>query len=65
MECEREIVGDTKMNRYEYTITLSGCGETPQDGWIDALDTIYSDTHFDHYDASEIETKITDKNIED
>lgn len=52
------------MNRYEFTITLSGCGETPQDGWADALDTVYSDRSFGYYDASEIETKITDKNVE-
>ena len=24
------------MKRYEFTITLSGCGETPDEAWLDA-----------------------------
>jgi len=52
------------MNRYEFTITIPGYGKTPEEGWKDAMDTVYGDSHFDHYDESEIETKITEENID-
>ncbi len=52
------------MNRYEFTIILSGYGETPQEAWNDSIDTIMSDSHFGYYDESEIETKMTEENID-
>ena len=52
------------MNRYEFTITLSGYGETPKEGWDDAVDTIYGDSNFSYYNESEIETKMTEENID-
>ena len=52
-------------NRYEFTMTFSGYGKTPKEGWEDAVDTIMGDSHFQVYDPSEMTTKITDTDIED
>lgn len=52
------------MNRYEFTIILSGYGEAPEIRWEDAVDTIYGDTNFGQYNELEIETKMTDENID-
>ena len=52
------------MNRYEFTITLSGCGDTPTEGWADACDTIYNDSQFDIYDTNEVKTVVTDTDID-
>lgn len=49
------------MKRYEFTMTFSGYGETPEQGWEDAVDTIMGDSHFPFYDPNEMETKVTDE----
>ncbi|KKK80110.1 hypothetical protein LCGC14_2826770 [marine sediment metagenome] len=50
------------MNRYEFTITLGGCGDTVEQAWDDAVDSVYNDKRFSIYDDS-IEVKLTEKNI--
>ena len=51
------------MNRYEFTITLGGCGDTAKQAWDDAVEGIYSDKRFSIYDDA-IEVELTEKNIE-
>ena len=46
--------------RFEFTIVMSGYGETPESAWQDTLDTMANDSHFQTFDANEIEYKITD-----
>ena len=53
------------MNRYEFTMTFSGYGETPAEGWKDAVDTIMGDSHFHIYDSNDMETEIAEENIEE
>ena len=50
------------MNRYGFTITLVGDGNTPEEGWADAVDTLYGDTHFGYY-TTDIETKVIEENL--
>ena len=51
---EREEI----MNRYEFTITLSGEGNTPEEGWRDAVEAFELDPgnlDADRYTEEEIE----------
>ena len=51
---EREEI----MNRYEFTITLSGEGNTPDEGWRDAVEAFELDPgnlDADRYTEEEIE----------
>lgn len=48
--------------RFEFTIVMPGYGETPESAWQDTLDTMANDSHFQAFDANEIEYKITDEN---
>lgn len=52
------------MNKYEFTMTFSGYGKTPVEGWADAVDTIMGDSHFEVYSENEMETKLVEENID-
>jgi hypothetical protein len=44
------------MPRFEFTISLSGCGDTPEQAWLDAVDALHSepgDLPSEYYEATD------------